>query len=172
MLSPALRTDGRRAHHRPPRDAGHRSPAEPGTDDQEGHRSLPPGKGRAGLAPRRHAGGRRAVLHRSRPADPAACPSAARPHRPPRRPPAGAAAPGLQEPVAEGRPGLVPLPGPIQRAHGAVAQRWHGGFASYVALLPAAEAGVVVLADTARSVDRLGVRLLATLATTAERSHR
>jgi D-alanyl-D-alanine-carboxypeptidase/D-alanyl-D-alanine-endopeptidase len=53
---------------------------------------------------------------------------------------------------------------------------WHnggtGGFASYVALLPAAEAGVVVLADTARSVDRLGVRLLATLSTTAERTHR
>jgi CubicO group peptidase (beta-lactamase class C family) len=44
---------------------------------------------------------------------------------------------------------------------------WHnggtGGFASYVAVLPAAEAGVVVLADTARSVDRLGVRLLASL---------
>jgi len=53
---------------------------------------------------------------------------------------------------------------------------WHnggtGGFASYVALLPAAEPGVVVLADTARSVDRVGVRLLATLATTAERIHR
>jgi D-alanyl-D-alanine-carboxypeptidase/D-alanyl-D-alanine-endopeptidase len=48
---------------------------------------------------------------------------------------------------------------------------WHnggpGGFASYVALLPAAEAGVVVLADTARSVDRLGVRLLSTLAGSA-----
>jgi serine-type D-Ala-D-Ala carboxypeptidase/endopeptidase len=44
---------------------------------------------------------------------------------------------------------------------------WHnggtGGFTSYLALLPAAEAGVVVLADTARSVDGLGVRLLATL---------
>ncbi len=48
---------------------------------------------------------------------------------------------------------------------------WHnggtGGFASYVALLPAAEVGVVVLADTARSVDRLGVRLLSTLAASA-----
>jgi CubicO group peptidase (beta-lactamase class C family) len=45
---------------------------------------------------------------------------------------------------------------------------WHnggtGGFAGYLALLPAAEAGVVVLADTARSVDRAGVRLLASLA--------
>jgi serine-type D-Ala-D-Ala carboxypeptidase/endopeptidase len=44
---------------------------------------------------------------------------------------------------------------------------WHnggtGGFTSYVALAPAAGAGVVVLADTARSVDRLGVRLLSTL---------
>jgi serine-type D-Ala-D-Ala carboxypeptidase/endopeptidase len=41
---------------------------------------------------------------------------------------------------------------------------WHnggtGGFASYVALLPDARAGVVVLTNTARPVDRLGVRLL------------
>jgi serine-type D-Ala-D-Ala carboxypeptidase/endopeptidase len=48
---------------------------------------------------------------------------------------------------------------------------WHnggtGGFASYVALVPAAQAGVVVLSDTARSVDRLGVGLLSTLARTA-----
>jgi D-alanyl-D-alanine-carboxypeptidase/D-alanyl-D-alanine-endopeptidase len=48
---------------------------------------------------------------------------------------------------------------------------WHnggtGGFASYVALLPTVDAGVVVLADRARSVDRPGVRLLSTLAQTA-----
>jgi D-alanyl-D-alanine-carboxypeptidase/D-alanyl-D-alanine-endopeptidase len=48
---------------------------------------------------------------------------------------------------------------------------WHnggtGGFASYIALLPTAQAGVVVLADTARSVDRLGVRLLSSLAGSA-----
>ena len=48
---------------------------------------------------------------------------------------------------------------------------WHnggtGGFASYVALLPAAQAGVVVLADTARSVDRLAVGLLSSLAGSA-----
>jgi CubicO group peptidase (beta-lactamase class C family) len=48
---------------------------------------------------------------------------------------------------------------------------WHnggtGGFASYVALLPAAQAGVVVLADTARPVDRLGARLLSSLAASA-----
>jgi serine-type D-Ala-D-Ala carboxypeptidase/endopeptidase len=48
---------------------------------------------------------------------------------------------------------------------------WHnggtGGFASYVALLPTAQAGVVVLADTARSVDRLGGRLLSSLAGSA-----
>jgi CubicO group peptidase (beta-lactamase class C family) len=44
---------------------------------------------------------------------------------------------------------------------------WHnggtGGFTSYMALLPAADAGVVVLADTARSVDRIGVTLLASV---------
>jgi D-alanyl-D-alanine-carboxypeptidase/D-alanyl-D-alanine-endopeptidase len=52
---------------------------------------------------------------------------------------------------------------------------WHnsgtGGFASYVALLPAAEASVLVLADTARSVDRLGVRRLSTLAESACPAH-
>jgi serine-type D-Ala-D-Ala carboxypeptidase/endopeptidase len=48
---------------------------------------------------------------------------------------------------------------------------WHnggtGGFASYVALMPTANAGVVVLADRARSVDRPGVRMLSTLTETA-----
>lgn len=52
---------------------------------------------------------------------------------------------------------------------------WHnggtGGFASYVALVPTADAGVVVLADTARSADRTGVRLLSTLDRTAVHHH-
>jgi hypothetical protein len=52
---------------------------------------------------------------------------------------------------------------------------WHdggtGGFASCVALLPALGASIVVLADTARSVDRIGVRLLASLAESASSSH-
>jgi CubicO group peptidase (beta-lactamase class C family) len=45
---------------------------------------------------------------------------------------------------------------------------WHngrtGGFSSYVALLPAAGVGVVVLADTAVPVERLGLRLLSAVA--------
>jgi serine-type D-Ala-D-Ala carboxypeptidase/endopeptidase len=49
---------------------------------------------------------------------------------------------------------------------------WHnggtGGFASYVALMPDAHVGVVVLTNTARPVDRVGIRLLQRLANPLE----
>ncbi|MDQ2749188.1 MAG: hypothetical protein M3Y44_06645 [Actinomycetota bacterium] len=65
---------------------------------------------------------------------------------------------------------VVHAAGPVSGSSGHTAL-WHNGgtsgFASYVALMPTANAGVVVLADRARSVDRPGVRLLSTLTETA-----
>jgi CubicO group peptidase (beta-lactamase class C family) len=58
--------------------------------------------------------------------------------------------------------GLGWLMSPSRSGRGTVV--WHngrtGGFSSYVAFVPAAGVGVVVLADTARPVERLGGRLL------------
>jgi hypothetical protein len=47
----------------------------------------------------------------------------------------------------------------------------HGGFSSHISMLPLAAAGVAVLANTARSADPIGFRVLQSLAKAMPSSH-